>query len=716
GGLEGLRPDHDLAAQIGNVGATTRVTPFDDDAITSSGIIIYAGGDLNFTGGDGYVAYAQIGDGGGRSVDGNLSTVIGIGDAGDLNFRAGNGEGSYVQLGTGGWSADGDFSGDIFFREVGDLNFEAGASDRSFALLGNGGFLADGTHEGDIIIGSAGNLTFTGGAGIESFARLGHGNSASGNTRSTEIGDIMIQSAKDFRFTAGSGVGSEAHLGHGGRAFEDGDITGNIYLGQVGDLDFIASDSSFAALGHVRPVFFWPGMEVTGQIQIEDAGNLRFVSGDAGFGVGFQARGFATLGHRIFGSAEGEIALNQVGAVDLISNGNEARIGHMSLSGLSSTGNISIDASGSLNLVGSGPVQIGHKSPSRGDSTGNITLNTNRSLALQSDVEALIGHGDANSSSDLSGDVSVRVLASADIRNGIIGHRVGQSGANTSTYLNGDTFIGVGSFGGSGHTLSADAASSFQSAPGGQLRFYLSGSGANRIAAGADLNGTAAAGPGITPNNQGVFPFGEGPYDLTDPGNFAFYTLLPNTPDPIATKVQQPNFGSIISGNFGLSEINESLGGDLFSIQSLIDRYNNPGNEFKLIQPVEDQFEFRLNDYLLRLGIETKGSVPLGATPFLYQTKETQQLLVGVENGLLQNGASDRIIPQTITSMLGATVTLGTAGSFTYDPTTSNILATLKPGESMLDYFVYRLLDENGELIGLGTVAVLVIGEDDEDE
>ena len=157
------------------------------------------------------------------------------------------------------------------------------------------------------------------------------------------------------------------------------------------------------------------------------------------------------------------------------------------------------------------------------------------------DRYALIGHGDHPGDSDagntVSGDVMVRTAGNTTLVNAFIGHLIDPDG----TYTSGNTFIGVGSFAGGPELLTADANSGFFSAPTGQLRFYIPGPLSNQIAAGASLNGTPAPGPGITPNAQGVYAFGLGPYNLVDPGNFAFYTLPVPPVVPVAVPVANGN-------------------------------------------------------------------------------------------------------------------------------------------------------------------------------
>ncbi len=69
-------------------------------------------------------------------------------------------------------------------------------------------------------------------------------------------------------------------------------------------------------------------------------------------------------------------------------------------------------------------------------------------------------------------------------------------------------------------------------------------------------------------------------------------------------------------------------------------------------------------------------------------------------------------VAETVTSALGATITINADGSFSYDPSTSTDLQALATGEQELDTFVYTVRDVLGAT-SVGTVEVTVTGVND---
>ncbi|MDF1659551.1 MAG: hypothetical protein P1U58_18180, partial [Verrucomicrobiales bacterium] len=497
----------------------------------------------------------------------------------------------------------------------------------------------------------------------------------------TKDGDVSIIGAGDITLTGGrstSGSGATATIGHAVNDSNGGAHTGNILIQDVGNVVLVggASSSNFAMIG-------LGGREVegdhVGDITINQAGDITLLAQSNDGATAFAQIGIGLTEVSSTSSATGDIAISEVGDISLSSNGTSSnlptQIGH---GGLNSEGDLSGDISitdfGSLSLSAGTSErsysQVGHGGQAfEGNIDGSITISATGPIDLVGvdlDQYARIGHGNHNGNSDagfsVEGDVSVRTTSSLTLTQAEIGHQIDADG----TYTSGNTFIGVGTAGGT-ETLTADAASRFDSAPGGELRFYIPSAASNQVAAGAFLNGTAATGPGITPNTQGEYAFGEGPYVLTDPGNFAFYTLVDAIPDFTA---------------------------DPF--------------DFELIRPVEGKFD-HLQTFHFPIWTGGLGTPPLlGSVAHQYETFQFVELDVSSINGLLRSSPGSTVRTGTFRSALGATVTLLSDGSFRYDPNTSVRLNQLSGDEGVYDTFAFLIYDESGELVGIGTATVLV--------
>jgi len=492
---------------------------------------------------------------------------------------------------------------------------------------------------------------------------------------------VSIIGAGDVALTAGmstSGSGATATIGHAINDGGTGPHTGDILIQDVGDLVLVSgrSSSNFAMIGlggrdseghHV------------GDITINQAGDITLLAQSNDGSTAFAQIGIGLTDVSSTSSATGDITISDVGDISLSSNGTSSnlptQIGH---GGSDSEGDLSGDISitdfGSLSLSAGTSErsysQVGHGGQAfEGNIDGSITISGSGPIDLVGvdlDQYARIGHGDENGNSDagfsVEGDVSVRTTSSLTLTQAEIGHQIDADG----TYTSGNTFIGVGTVGGT-ETLTADAASRFDSAPGGELRFYIPSAASNQIAAGAFLNGTAASGPGIIPNNQGEYNFGEGPYVLTDPGNFAFYTLVDAIPDFTA---------------------------DPF--------------DFELIRPVEGKFDHQ-NQFLFPAfaGLEMPRLL-LGSVPHQYETFQFTSLSVSKAEGLFRNAERSFTRSGVFTTALGASVTLRSDGSFVYDPNPSAILSATTLFESEIDTFTYLIYTEDGKIAGFGTVSILV--------
>ncbi len=349
--------------------------------------------------------------------------------------------------------------------------------------------------------GTPGNLTAIGGRQGRTYAQVGHGGldlDTSVEPDGNYAGAITIALANDLFFRGG---GTRAHfrayaqLGHGGWG-ATGNHSGTIAIGQVGNVTFGGGigAGSYAQLGHGGQ---GANGNQSGAISITRANTLSFIGG---FNIGTYAQ-LGNGGRLTNGNHTGAITITQANAITLIGgpgNNSYAQLGH---GGIEADGNhgglIDVTVATDLRLTG-------------------------RDTARR---YALIGHGDNPGDGNLDraesvrGDVTVRVGGSATLTNAFIGHLIDSNG----TYAAGNTFVGVGNL------LTADAASRFTSAlqgNGGELRIYLGSPAADGVNAAALLNGVAH-GAAQTPNNQGQFVFGAGPYapgaDVA--GNFAYYTL-----------------------------------------------------------------------------------------------------------------------------------------------------------------------------------------------
>ncbi len=482
-------------AQIGHVGADQNLSGT-IEASASSVIELSVGNDVVFAGGAGSLSYAQLGQGG-VSASGDHSGTTTLTQANNVSFSGGAGLRSYAQLGQGGLGARGNQSGITTLVQVNDVSFSGGLGLRSYAQLGQGGRVAIGNHSGTITLVQVNDVTFSGGRGAGTYAQLGQGGIfANGN----QSGTTVITQANDVTFLAGRGPDSYAQLGQGGSG-AIGNHSGNTTITQANDVVF-TGQNAYVQLGQ-------GGVNANGN----HSGTTTLTQvNDVIFTAGRGLNAYAQLGQGgagAFGDHSGTTTISQANDISFqVANGPLRGYAQLGQGGIFAEGN----HSGNINVTHSGNLLLS-------------SLNTTNQYALIGNGDEL---GDVDAVNAVSGDVRVRTGGSATlVNNAFIGNLIDPDGSYTS----GNTFIGVGSIGGS-ELLTADANSGFFSAPTGQLRFYIPGVLNNQIAAGASLNGTLASGPGITPNAQGLYTFGLGPYSLVDPGNFAFYTLgiAPVTP------------------------------------------------------------------------------------------------------------------------------------------------------------------------------------------
>ncbi|MFK5924515.1 MAG: filamentous hemagglutinin N-terminal domain-containing protein [Verrucomicrobiota bacterium] len=522
----GDTPDFNYA-QIGHVGAD-QVADATIEATATSVIELSVGNDVRFMGGSGRSAYAQLGQGG-IFANGSHSGMTTITQANNVSFLGGGGDTAYAQLGQGGSFADGDHSGTTLISQANLISFSAGGGVLAYAQLGQGGASSDGNHSGMTTISLANDVSFSGGAGGNAYAQLGQGGFDANGSYS---GNTTIAQANDISFAGGGGIYAYAQLGQGG-AFSDGSHSGITMITVANDVSFSggAGNDAYVQLGQ-------GGVLATGNhsgtTAISQANDISFSGGAGG-------ESYAQLGQGGIvsnGNHSGSTTITQANDVSFLGGIGVDSYAQLGQGGAASSG----DHSGNTTIAQANDVSFlggaGARSYSQlgqggyvaiGDYSGDISLTHAGDLLLTggnvTDSYALIGHGDQPGDGDagraVSGDVMVRTGGNTTLTNAFIGHLIDGDGSYTS----GDTFIGVGTVAGP-ERLIANANSGFFSAPTAQLRFYIPSSSSNQIAAGASLNGTLAPGPGIIPNNQGVYAFGLGPYNLVDPGNFAFYVPL----------------------------------------------------------------------------------------------------------------------------------------------------------------------------------------------
>ncbi len=160
---------------------------FLSQASNSAMIAAATNGDVTLTGGQGFAAYAQIGNGG-YGINGDRSGNIAVTAGGDLVLTGGPSSDAYARIGNGGASSSGNHSGDIAIVAGSGVTL-------SSAQIGN----EAGSTGGTVLVTSGGNLTLANGASI----------SANGS------GDALILAAAgDFINQAG---GAALNVSGGGR-------------------------------------------------------------------------------------------------------------------------------------------------------------------------------------------------------------------------------------------------------------------------------------------------------------------------------------------------------------------------------------------------------------------------------------------------------------------------------------------------------------------
>ena len=548
-------------------------------------------------------------------------------------------------------------------------------------------------------------MTFTGGDNgdvfTRAYARIGHGPGSQGQ----RTGDITIRDAGNISFMAGTSEDAHAQIGHTSEVNGAGSFSGRIEITRAGDLSFTASNGSqaYAQIGHSS------GLTVSGEkgeIALTDVGNINL-----------QAAGnLSQIGHSRVEDAD--ITITGAGDIALTAAAAVAKIGHLSQPNENVAGDIMIANTGDLILTAddssSSGAQIGHGSTTaiRSNLSGVIDITTDGQLlvneGLSSAGRGLIGHGGLSFSfnSTASDDILVRIGQSAILGpNSLIGHFVGSPSTN---YTAGNTFFAVVG------DLTADGTSVFNSAPTGELRFYVGGQ--DLVNAGTLLNGVAHGGT-MFPNNRGDHPFGAGPYDvgggdgqnLVVGGNFNYYSIeqdifnyIVNAPEALAiaealaigdvslaSDLDQSQFGSFYDWDGGTQFI---------TINSNLD-YDST-NTLNLLATGDVSFNASVQNRNLTGGdinvvAGWDGTTPFDATTFLAADVNTTTLF-GNNDGSIFIGSSTQTTGVAVGSRHGDT------NVFSHD-------LTLRGSDTNLAYAQLGFHDVTGQ--GLETGSVITTGD-----
>jgi len=406
-----------------------------------------AGNGLTIAAADGVSAYGQIGHGGVESDGGKAGVVTLDAGSGALTLDAGDGENAYAQAGHGGNGTDGTKTGDIGVT-AGAVALTGGgiASTDSTARIGHGGVLGSGDIAGDIAVtATAGGVSVDGGLGAGGAARIGQGGAGYAGV-TTAGNDVAVDSATEVILQSGFGTGAQAIIGGGGdNAF--GTFSGDVAVtARGGDVSVFATGggvSASAQIGNSAPGATFAAM--AGDVDVRASRDVNLLGGTSGLS-------FAQIGSGGFGASGAFSGTVKVDAGrDVLADAGEAAAG--------------------------GYAKIGH-----GD-------------------DLLASLGTFAGSGTREGDVQVGAGNGIFLSDAMIGH-VNAATSGAAAAVAGDTYVAPSRDDPSGGTgiLTADAATEFASAPGGELRFYFTRRANNAIAAGALLNGAPYVGTSPDPS------------------------------------------------------------------------------------------------------------------------------------------------------------------------------------------------------------------------
>lgn len=285
----------------------------------------------------------------------------------DVTVQAGNGDSNFATIGA-------DDNGNISTLAKNNINLYASqaGNNNAPAYIGNS--------PASWSVGSGGNITVEAGNDINLISGNAMNNRTSiGNLNwddtatQTTTGDIRIK-ANNLTLQGGSGGWwwDFALIGNGG-GWRRGDSTGNITVDVTGNTSLIGGSSpgSFAKIGHGGIGYFSPAT-LTGTITL-NTGNLYLES--------HNNHNYTQIGH---GIELWDYAATQ---------------------GATNTGDITVNATGNIELTGSGRSGIGHGSPDYNyTSSGNIAVTAGNELKLGTDANTpeRIGHWQNPNNSNLS--------------------------------------------------------------------------------------------------------------------------------------------------------------------------------------------------------------------------------------------------------------------------------------------------------------------------
>src|SRR5690606_36202790 len=134
-----------------------------------------------------------------------------------------------------------------------------------------------------------------------------------------------------------------------------------------------------------------------------------------------------------------------------------------------------------------------------------------------------------------------------------------------------------------------------------------------------------------------------------------------------------------------------------------------------------DTFTYQMSDGRGGVGTATVSITVTGindpalAVDDAFTTDEDTPLTADPSRNLLANDndpeGNATVDARTLTTTLGAQVTINADGTFSYDPTTSPTLQQLGPGATATDTFTYTVRD--GAATSVGTVRITVTGAAD---
>lgn len=371
------------------------------------------------------LSYAQLGNGGYEASDittnndkssvGNITMNAGA----NVRFHGGNGVNAYTQLGNGGYNNKGAHSGNITVGAGGAIEFMAGwgadeTDQRAYAQLGHGGYDSDGNHFG--------NISITGGVGFAS-SKPGYANLGDSGT---QIGVL---------FKGGDRADSYTQLGHGGRSARSGTATtafglnGNIGVTSGGSVSFVAGTGKLDPEGDV-----YASEDFRLYAQLGHGGHdadaadsnetILFFGQLGGTGIaGTEGGGDGHWGHF------GDITVNAGGSINLL-GGDHTRTDPVLRSAGGGAGSVSHVQAGHGGYHSSGNhhgdivlragVTVGGGGPTVTNPNADIVLeatNQHRSEWADTRSYAQIGHGGLNASADAlgrAGDV-ISVMAGRDV-------------------------------------------------------------------------------------------------------------------------------------------------------------------------------------------------------------------------------------------------------------------------------------------------------------